>query len=181
NVAKPNAIFVNIDNKDLLFQDFVRDFSARMYYIMDPDIYFESVISSVENITDFFTVFTMFMIVCFVIIIFNNTILVFYGLKSDLAKIKVMGARTKTFGINLTKEFAMLFSIVIVIGLIEIEILSKYLTYVVLLTNYYKNIHTTPLTNIYGCVIVGIVMISSYVYYCYQINKIKIIEEIKIY
>jgi len=116
-----------------------------------------------------------------VIIIFNNTILVFYGVKNDLAKIKVLGAENSLFIVNLFREYLMILLIVILIGIVEISILSEHLKYVVLLTSFYKNISSTPLTIINGCAIVSVVMIFSYLYYFYNIKKIKIIEEIKIY
>ncbi len=179
--AKPNSIFINTDDKDNTFDDLVRDYSDNMYYIMDPELYFADTVASVMNLTDYFTVFTLFMIICFVIIIFNNTILVFYGLRNDLAKIKVLGAKDSTFIANLAKEYLVVLSIVFLIGLGEILILSEHLKYVVLLTNYYKNISSTPLTIINSCAIVSIVLICSYLYYFYNIKKIKVVNEIKIY
>jgi len=181
DIAKPNSIFINTENKAQVFDDLVRNYSDDMYYIMDPIIYFSNMLQSVASITDYFTFFTLFMIICFVIIIFNNTILVFYGVKNDLAKIKVLGAENSLFIVNLFREYLMILLIVILIGIVEISILSEHLKYVVLLTSFYKNISSTPLTIINGCAIVSVVMIFSYLYYFYNIKKIKIIEEIKIY
>jgi len=179
--AKPNAIFMNTNDKETLFSDLVRDYSDDMYYIMDPIAYFANTVESVSAITDYFTYFTLFMIICFVIIIFNNTILVFYGLKTDLARIKVLGAGDGIFIRNLVKEYLLILSIIILIGIGEVSILSEHLKYVVLLTRFYKNISSTPLTIINGCAIVGLVLILSYIYYYLNIKKIKIIEEVKIY
>ncbi len=181
DTAKPNSIFVRSDDPNALFDDFVRDYSNKMYYVLDPETYFDRYISGVESITDYFTIFTSFMILCFVIVIFNNTLLVFYGIKSDLAKILVLGGDKPIFIRTLIQEFLLILSIVLVIGIVELNVLSVYLKNVVLLTNYYKDISATYLTNLYGCVIVGCVLFGSYLYYYYNINKIEIIKEIKIY
>ncbi|XMB73151.1 hypothetical protein RJI07_04355 [Mycoplasmatota bacterium WC30] len=178
--AKPNSIFVKSNNPDLLFDEFVRDYSSKMYYVLDPEIDFDRYTSGVENIVDYFTIFTSFMILCFIIVIFNNTILIFYGLKSDLAKIKILGGDRYIFIKTLLQEFLLILSIVLVIGIVELNILSIYLKNVVLLTNFYKDISATYLTNLYGCVIVSCVLFTSYLYYFYNINKIKIIKEIQI-
>lgn len=179
--AVPNTIFVNTADKANVFQAMVRDFGGRMYYVLDPLTYFNGIIASVGNITDFFTVFSMFMIICFIIIIFNNVILVFYGLKNDLAKVKVLGAGRRLFRVSLFKEFLLMLTIVLVVGVPEILILSNHLKYVVLLTDFYKDISSPPLTIAYGCAIVGVVLFISYTYYYYNIGRLKILEEIKIY
>ncbi|MBN2876642.1 MAG: hypothetical protein JXL85_03210, partial [Bacilli bacterium] len=179
DLAKPNTIFFITDKKQALNQDLIQDYSSKMYYVLDPDLYFGEYIHSAENVIDFFTVFSFFMIVCFIIIIFNNTLLVFYGLKSDIAKIKVLGGGATVFLRNLFKEYLLMVVIILMVGLPEIMILSVKLKYVVLLTDYYKNITSTPLTITYGYAIVGIVLILSYLFYFYNIQKAKIVDEIK--
>ncbi len=179
--ALPNSIFIRTDDTDQVFKDLVDSYSAKLYYVLNPDVYFDSYIESAENVTDFLMVFSFFMIVCFVIIIFNNTVLVFYGLKSDLAKLKVLGANKKTFILSLVKEYILFLSVVILVGYLEIQILSIHLKYIVLFTDYYKDISSTPLTIAYGCAIVGVVLIASYSYYFRNIKAINISEEIKIF
>lgn len=179
STAKANTILINSNNKDKEYQNLIQEYSSKMYFILDPDLYFNDYISSAENVINFFTVFTLFMIASFVIIVFNNTLLVFYDIKNDIAKIKVLGAGKSVFMINLLKEYLLILSIIISFGYTEILILSKHLKYVVLFTDYYKDVSSNLLTNLYGCVIVGIVLILSYIYYLYKINKIKIVDEIK--
>jgi hypothetical protein len=181
DLAIPNAIFLNTDNKEALFNDLIRDYSDDMYYMLDPDIYFDEMVEGAVKVTNFFSVFTSFMVICFVIVIFNNTLLIFYSLKTELAKIKVLGASRKVFAKTLLKEYIFLLGIVLGVGLIEISILSKNLKYVILLTNFYKDISSTPLTILYGCVIVSLVLLFSYLYYYININRTNIINEIKIY
>jgi len=181
DIVEPNFILINTDSEEEVFNQLVTDYSQRMYYIMDPEVYFVDLINSVEGITNFFSVLTLYMILCFVIVIFNNTLLVFYGIKNDLAKVKVLGVSKKEFIVSLLKEYILIVVIVLGLGWLEVSVLSENLKYVVLLTNYYKDISSTPLTNLYGCAIVGCVLLLSYLYYMNNINKIEIIEEIKIY
>ncbi len=180
-LAIPNSLFINTDDKETVYSELIRDYSGDMYYVIDPDVYFDEMIQGAVNITNFFTVFTSFMILCFIIVIFNNTILIFYSLKSELAKIKVLGADRNVFVKTLLKEYLYILIVVLGVGVIETTILSKNLKYVVLLTNYYKDLNSTPLTMLYGCAIVSLVLLLSYIYYLININKINVIEEIKIY
>lgn len=181
DLAIPNALFVNTEDKETLINELIRDYSSNMYYVLDPDVYFEEMIQGAVSITNFFSVFTSFMIICFIIVIFNNTLLIFFSLKTELAKIKVLGADKGDFIKTLLKEYLFLLIVVLVVGLLEISILSENLKYLVLLTNYYKDISATSLTIIYGCVIVSLVLLFSYIYYYINIRKINIVNEIKIY
>ena len=181
SLAKINTVFVKTDDILDSYNGLIQDYSDRMYYIINPDVYFDEMIEGVESVTNYFSVFTAFMILCFVIVIFNNTLLCFYDIKPDLIKIKVLGASKKDFLLTLFKEFILLIIIVIIIGLIEIYILSSQLKGVVLLIEYYKDISATIPAIIYGFIISGLVLIASYLYYWNQINKVQIIEEIKFY
>ncbi len=152
-----------------------------MYFVLDPGVYFEELISSISNITNYFSIFTSYMILCFVIVIFNNTLLVFYAVKSDIARLKVLGADSKLFITSLLKEFIVILMIIIALGIIELNILSKYLKNVVLLTNFYKDISSTTQTVLYGFIVTGSVLLLSYVYYFFKVRKVHIVEEIKFY
>lgn len=181
SLAKINTVFIETDEVLDSYNGLIQDYSDRMYYIINPDIYFNEMVEGVENITNYFSVFTAFMILCFVIVIFNNTLLCFFDIKSDLIKIKVLGASKKDFLVTLLKELILIFVIVLIVGIIEIYILSSHLRGVVLLIEYYKDISATIPSIIYGFVISGLVLILSYLYYWNQINKVKIIEGIKFY
>lgn len=181
DVAKPNTIFMNSDDPDTLFQDLISDYGSNMYFVLNPDVYFEDLVSGISNITNYFTVFTSYMILCFVIVVFNNTLLVFYAVKSDIARLKVIGADNKMLINSLAKEFIIILAIIVSLGIIEINILSNYLKYIVLLTNFYKDISSTPTTVLYGMVVTTSVLLLSYVYYFMKIRSVHIVEEMKFY
>jgi predicted lysophospholipase L1 biosynthesis ABC-type transport system permease subunit len=176
-----NTLFINSEDSNELFNQIVKDYGNRMYFVINSSIYFDSMINDVENVTDYFTVFTSFMIICFMIVIFNNTLLVFYDLKTDLSKVKVLGFSNKMMIINLLKEFIILFIVISLVGVLEITILSKYLKYLVLFTNYYKDISASVSSTVYGLVISTLVLLISYLYYFFKYTKLKVVEEIKIY
>ncbi len=178
-LAKYNTILLNSTEKDDLYVDLINDYSGRMYYIINPDLYFESLISDVVSVLNFFSVFTLFIVFCFVIIIFNNTVLIFNSLKTDLAKIKSLGADKSIFLKSIMKEYGLISLLILIIGLLEIIILSDNIRYLVLFTNYYKDITATYTTTFIGCGLVLIVLLISYIYYMYNISNLKIIEQIK--
>jgi hypothetical protein len=179
--AKPNTIFIKSEHPEVLFQQLVSAYSGKMYYVLDPNVYFSDILEGVSNLTNYFTIFTSYMILCFAIVIFNNTLLIFYALKSDLARLKVLGSDNKLLISSLLKEFIIILCIILVLGFIEIKVLSIYLKNVVLLTNFYKDISSTPLTILYGFILTYIVLLSSYVYYFIKIKNVDIVEEIRIY
>lgn len=180
DIAKHNTVFINSDNTEDLYLDLINDYSGRMYYLINPNYYFENMLSSSESLIDFFAVFTMFIIFCFVIVIFNNTVLVFNSLKTDLAKIKSLGANRLDFRVSVFKEYLLIIVLLILFGFLESLILSENLRYLVLFTHYYKDITATGLTILYGCLSVALVELLSYLYYFSRINRIEIIKEIKI-
>ncbi|XFA98536.1 FtsX-like permease family protein [Candidatus Izemoplasma sp. B36] len=179
--AKINTVFINSEDKTDIYDDLIIDYSEKMYFVIDPDSYFDELVEGVEKVTNYFSVFTAFLILCFVIVIFNNTLLVFFDIKSDLVKVKVLGASKKDFMCMLLLEFVILLLIIISVGLVEILILSNHLKGIVLLINYYKDISAYTNAVIIGFVLSSVVLLLSYWYYYKQIMKIKMIDEIKFY
>ncbi len=180
-LAVANTVFIKTNQSDLVFEELIRDYSHRMYFVLNPSVYFSDLIDDIENVTDYFSIFTSFMVFCFIIVIFNNTLLLFYSLKKDLGKIIILGANKAQIALTLFKEFGIILLHTSIIGMIMVSVLSLHLKYVVLLTGFYKDVTTTLLSNVYGLIFVTGILCLSYVYYFYHMTKIKLIEEIKIY
>ena len=179
--AMINSIFINSNDKDIIYNDLIQDYSERMYYVLNPDIYFNYLVQSVEKVINYFSVFTAFLILCFIVVIFNNTLLVFYDVKSDLVKVKILGASKKDIIKNILLEYILILFIICGVGLVEILILSENLKGVVLLINYYKDINASTKAILIGFLSSSLVLFLSYLYYYIQIYKINLIDEMKIY
>ena len=179
--AKINSIFINSSEKAIIYNDLIQDYSERMYFVLNPDSYFDDIVEGVQKVTNYFSVFTAFLIFCFAIVIFNNTVLVFYDIQSDLVKVKILGASKKDFIKTILQEVIVIFFIILFVGIIEILILSKHLKGIVLLINYYKDISASINAILIGYILTCFVLVVSYVYYLHKINKINLIDEIKFY
>jgi hypothetical protein len=113
-------------------------------------------------------------------VVFNNTLLKFYSLKNDYSKIKVLGLADKFNFSNLIKEFFVLFGCLIIVGTIEIIILSRYLREVLLFFDYYKHMTADVHITIFSYVLIFISLLLSYIYYYFKVKSISLSEEIRI-
>ncbi len=180
-LLKFNSVFMNSDDPDQLYQSLIKKYSINMYYVFDSNTYFGDYVKIADRLGDFFTILTGFMIVCFMIVIYNNTLLLYYDLKPDLAKVKVLGLNNKNIISTLLKEYFLISVIILVIGIIEIIILSKYLKNIILFADYYKDINATFFDILIGFILTYILLLFSYIYYFKKIREIKIIDEMKFY
>lgn len=179
--TKYNSIIINSDNAELVMGQLINDFSSRMYYLIDGQEQLEEQLDLAANVLALFTVITIFVILSFIFVVFNNTILKFYALKNDYAKIKVIGSNNKNDIFNLIKELLILVLVLLVVGLAEVMILSRYLRYVLLFFDYYKNLYASFKSISLSYLLIIVSLTLSYGYYYWMIKNISISEEIRMY
>jgi hypothetical protein len=175
-----NAIMINSDNPEAAMSELIKGFGSRMYYLIDGQAELEKQISRSYSVLDLFTVLTFFIVSSFMFVVFNNTLLKFYSLKNDYSKIKVLGLADKFNFSNLIKEFFVLFGCLIIVGTIEIIILSRYLREVLLFFDYYKHMTADVHITIFSYVLIFISLLLSYIYYYFKVKSISLSEEIRI-
>ncbi len=178
---KYNSIIINSDNPSVTMESLIRNYSPKMYYVVDAQAQLETSLDLARNVLALFTVITVFIIFSFIFVVFNNTMLKFYSLKNDYAKIKVLGVSDKMNLTNLVKELGVIVLVLLSIGMLEILILSKYLRYVLLFFDYYKELSANPIsiTIAYAAIIIS--LIFSYIYYYILVKKVEVSLEIKSY
>ncbi len=176
-----NSVFVNSDNIETVNDDLIKDYSAKMYYIINGEESLNKSLDLAKNVLALFTVITVFIILSFVFVVINNTVLKFYTLKNEIAKIKVIGQSNYSFGYDMIKEFLLLTLTIVIVGLTEILILSENLRYVLLFFDYYKDLSASVQSVSIGYLVVIFSFAVSYIYYYLLIKKIIISREIRIY
>jgi len=175
-----NSIMINSDNPEALFADLIKDYGSKMYYMIDARATLDEQISISKNVLDLFTVITVFVVLSFMFVVFNNTYLKFFSLKNDYSKVKVLGTANKFIYKNLFKELSILMISLVLVGIIEIFILSGYLRFLLLFFDYYKNVTLNYFALLLGYSIVFFSLLLSYVYYYSFVAKINISEEIRV-
>lgn len=175
-----NSIMINSDNPETLFDDLIKDYGSKMYYMIDARATLDEQISISKDVLALFTVITVFVVLSFMFVVFNNTYLKFFSLKNDYSKVKVLGTANKFIYKNLFKELSILMISLVLVGIIEIIILSGYLRFLLLFFDYYKNVTLNYFALLLGYSIVFFSLFLSYVYYYSFVAKINISEEIRV-
>ncbi|MDT8336329.1 MAG: hypothetical protein RQ856_00725 [Candidatus Izemoplasmatales bacterium] len=179
--TKYNSVIINSNNTEIVIGQMINGFSSKMYYLIDGQKQLEEQLDIAANVLALFTVITIFVILSFIFVVFNNTILKFYSLKNDYAKIKVIGTSNNNDIVNLLKELLILITVLFIVGLAEIVVLSSYLRYVMLFFDYYKDLYASfeSISISYSLIIFSLTV--SYGYYYWKIKNISISEEIRMY
>ena len=177
---KYNAIMINSDNSEVTISALIEDYGSQMYYLIDGQAELEKQLDRASSVLELFTVITIFIVLSFMFVVFNNTLLKFYSLKNDYSKIKVLGISDRQNRVNLLFEFLILCTVLVLVGIIEVLILSKYLRYTLLFFDYYKELSANVFVTVISYLLIFISLLISYVYYYIKIKNLSLSEEIRI-
>jgi NADH:ubiquinone oxidoreductase subunit 6 (subunit J) len=177
---KYNAIMINSDNSEATISALIEDYGSQMYYLIDGQAELEKQLDRASSVLELFTVITIFIVLSFMFVVFNNTLLKFYSLKNDYSKIKVLGISDRQNRLNLLFEFLILCTVLVLVGIIEVLILSKYLRYTLLFFDYYKELSANTFVTVISYLLIFISLLISYVYYYIKIKNLSLSEEIRI-
>ncbi len=176
-----NSIFVNSNHANVTMQQLISLYSSHMYYVVDAKEILSQQLNIAKNVLSLFTVITIFVILSFLFVIYNHTVLKFESQKNDYAKTLVLGIDKSKLRVNHFKEWLLISSITAVIGSVEILILSKYLKYVLLFFDYYKDFSTNIIIFGIALIIIIIILMISYIINYKLIRRMNVINEIKTY
>jgi len=104
---KINSLLILTDGQQDIFKDLLEDYGSEMYYVLEVDKLVDDIGDVFETASDLFLVLTSVMIASFLIVIINNTILVYYTMKKDFARLKTLGVKNKDFLKNIFKEIGL--------------------------------------------------------------------------
>ena len=176
-----NSLMINSEDSEAALNQLIRNYSKDMYYFVDAQAEIELQLDRADSILSLFTVLIIFVISSFLLVVSNNTVLKYYSLKNDYAKVKILGIENRQIINNLFKEIIVLFLCLILVGTLEIILLSNFLKYLLLFFDYYKNLTA----NIYAVIIsyfaIFFVLLVSYLFYFLKIRKLEVSKEIRVF
>jgi hypothetical protein len=180
DIVSINTLFIQTDNLDTQ-RELIQNYSMDMYYVISFQDIMADFTDFILKVTDMYAFLSSILIVCFIIVMINNTILLFYSMKSDYAKLKILGLDSSGFAKIILKEAAIIFFILVICSVLETFVLTAYFPKMMLVFHYYKVINPSILGMICTFGLVGIVLFSSYYYYLLKIKQMNVIEETKKY
>ncbi|MBN2504319.1 MAG: hypothetical protein JXB20_03140, partial [Bacilli bacterium] len=173
-----NSLLIQSDEEDDIFIELLEDYGSQMYYVLDINALINDFGSIYKTASSLFLVLTSIMIVSFLIVIVNNTLLVFQTMKHDYAELKTLGVSNSEFGKCIAYEIGLGFSLVLMIAAFEVVLLTEFMPEIMLFFNYYKEISPTPYVLISSVMIVFVAYVVSYLLYYIRIGKLEITDEI---
>jgi len=174
-----NTIFIDSDHPNAVIPYLVDELSSDMMVVTNSQSILNHQLEIAKNVMALFTVMTFFIILSFLLVVFNNTALKFDTLKSEYAKIRVLGYDRTQLLRHLALEWGLSSFFIGTVGLLEIMILSRFMRYILLFFDYYKNMSSTPIAILISFLMVSACLGVSYGFYFRKILNYPIVKEIK--
>lgn len=176
------AIILNSNiEKNELRDELLDLFSNQMIRITDVNQSMDKVIYEMERVTVYLTVVLSLIIGCFVIAMINHAHLLFVQVKSNYARLYIIGYSKKKMVLTLIKEGLLTLTIFFVTASIGYVVIASYFSDLAIIFGEYEPIKFTALPIVYGGLIITIVFLAQYGIYIYQVLNIKLSEIIKRY
>ncbi len=180
DIVSTNTIFIQSNNPEV-YTDLIHRYSLDMYYVISMQSFMDDYNDYILSINSMFIFLCTVLIICFVVVMVNNILLIFYSMKSDYAKMIILGQNGKDFFVMLLKEALLIFTILVILCIGETFVFVKYFPKIMLVFHYYKSIVPTwdvlVKTFLFEAVILG----GAYAYYFLKIRNLKLIDETKKY
>lgn len=175
-----NVILVNSNgNNTKLYQDLIEKFQSRLYYIIDFNIIISSIFEELNQTVSYFNYISYILIVCFIITIFNNSILIYNELKSTYAKLKIIGTSNKKLVSMIVKENLYLLILTLICSILTVLYFAPKIKDIVLLFDVYFPLKLV-IGDIFEAIIVCVIVyLLSYIYYIKNVSKVNVVEEMK--
>ncbi|MGD9909563.1 MAG: FtsX-like permease family protein [Candidatus Izemoplasmatales bacterium] len=177
NHLSENAIFINSSAE--LYDDLIGKYSLAYYYVVDMDDFMNDFLDSILRANDLFMFLSGVLIISFIIVLFNNTILVFETEKATYAKLKILGLSKRTLRKMLFKEFLTIVCILVLFTGALSVILTFYYPKMMLVFNYFKEIIPTWIDYLLAFLLMVFILGMTYIYFAKKLNCILLINESK--
>jgi len=159
----------------------MKAYNARMYYVVDTNDTVKDSSEEMLAVTNYLSFLALAIAFAFIIVIINNSLLVFYSLRPIYAKMKVMGLSLRELQKEISIEIGLMVLILFLSSSLCLIVLIPNLGPLMLFLHYYKMIQI-PASAIVGRVLLGsAVFVFSFVFYFFKASSINVIQEIKKY
>jgi len=177
-----NALFVNSsDNKTALKNELISSFSKNMVYILDYQFIVDAKETEMRTTTDYLTIILSTIIGCFILSIFNHSILLLGQMKETYARLFVLGFSKKRMLIALIKESILIFTILLFTSIISFILISYQITPLILISGEYELMQLSLHSILLGSLIIAIVFILTKIAYFLGVLRINPSDVVKYY
>ncbi len=177
-----NTIFVNASlDKTALQNELVNLYSKNMVYVLDFQTIVDARLNQMRTATDYLTIILSAIIGCFILSIFNHSILLLGQMKDSYARLYVLGFSKQKMMVSLIKESIAMFIILSVSSVITFVLLSKQLSTLVLLSGEYEPIQFAIQPMFIGLLLIFVVFVLTKVVYLWGVSRINPSNVVKSY
>ena len=171
-----NTLFINSDDSHLQ-KDLIKRYSNRMYFILDAQDLFLQEVERLVAVANFLTFIVWVLVGCFVLVIMNNSLLVFYSLKADYAKIKILGCKDGELFVNILKEIIIIMALALVASFVNVLIVFALFPSLMIMVGYYFQ-YQYHISDVLWYLLIGILVFSlSYVNYFFKVRNMNLVTE----
>ena len=176
------SIFINqnIDSISLK-EELIERYSKNLVYVIDFKEIVREDIGEIKNTTSYLTFIFGAIIFCFVLAIFNHSLLLFEEMQKNYARIYVVGSSKKGLANMIIFESIVIFFVVYISSSISFYMLSSQMTNIIKLTNEYEFIVLQTRTFIISGLISLIVHVISKIVYLFKLININPSDVLKNY
>ncbi len=172
-----NTVIIETDEELLL--PMAEKYGEAMYYVVPIEQLIARYGDLFQAASDLIVVLVGVIVASFLIVIVNNTLLLFQTLKSDYAKLKTLGVRNRQLYSALGLEALLCLLVVGLFFVPEIHVMTTYLPKLMLFFQYHREIIPQATTVVFGTVLVAFAFGGSYLVYLRKIKNLDLIGEIK--
>jgi len=179
SLASRNIIMVNELGDGSLYEDLINTYKSKLYYIVDFDITIDSILNETRQVVSYLNYVSYIFIICFILTIFNNSILVFAGMSKTYAKMRVLGINFKRLvKIVIIENMYLLLMVIITVVLMILGFIPN-IKDIVLYFGVYFPLDINIKDLLQATIISLIIYIISYSYYFVRLSKLNLAEELK--
>lgn len=177
-----NTLFVNAStDKTALQNELINLYSKNMVYVLDFQTIVDARLNQMRTATDYLTIILSAIIGCFVLSIFNHSILLLGQMKDSYARLYVLGFSKQKMMFLLIKESVVMFVILSIASIVSFILLSKQLSPLVLLSGEYEVIRFAIKPLLIGILLILFVFILTKFVYLWGVSKINPSNVVKTY
>ena len=164
-----------------LFEALIDTYSPRLIYIIDYRAQTETFVTRMERSTDYLALIIISMILCFVIAMFNHSLLMFGQMNKNYARMIALGLHRKKLILLLIKSGIVHYVIVLVSSMITFTVMAWHMTDVILVTGEYEKVHLMVYPYLLGTVLLFFLSGLVHVVNIYQVFKLNPSPTLRLY
>ncbi|HCB66089.1 MAG TPA: hypothetical protein DEP70_00690 [Acholeplasmataceae bacterium] len=177
-----NSLLINAADSPIFLRDLLIDsYSKNLVYLIDFQELITDNANEMKRTTEYMTIILSVIILCFILAIFNHSILLLGQMKSVYARLNVLGYSKNQLTKLILKESLMMFVILLFSATISFVMLSAQLRGLVIISGDYENIYFRESSLIYGWSIILVVFIFTKYFYLRGVSVIDASSVLKSY